>query len=198
MWSSIGYKSRQIEPSVVFILLFGILSSFGIFSLWTIYTPIVTDNKLLVETQCNIIESRIMEQIIDLCNCVNNACECTGQSWYKKINTYSFYIDQAADNDNMLIDIAFSCSSSQPTNDTGQTVTCYYNKCLISQQCELHLNSFSLTRSILSTSEIVITIVWTIALIPMIIGMFFHIIQILKQCCFTCNGSYDKILPLET
>jgi hypothetical protein len=115
-----------IKAVIIGIIIFAPLIS-GIAGLCIRYVPTDLDNSLLVPTQCYIGDCYIRNYTHVIFDCTNGICSYSLFTQYELTNSYYF-----THNSNIYIsNITDSWQIDVPTNNTGQMVDCYYNKCLV-------------------------------------------------------------------
>ena len=161
--------------------------------LYDTHQPIVVSNAMLIPTVCNITNSSIAVGKQTVCDCVDDNCSCNTNFWYQKTNTYYFplvtepvtlplanktdeqiQIQKQIQNGYATGKLTFEWKEIYPTNDVGQVVDCYYNKCVYNtllQDCDNShvVGNVSLSLYSIDTNDMILTVLCSIGLIPAVI-----------------------------
>lgn len=148
----------------------------GIAYLCSLFLPYTLDNSVMVQTQCQLIDTRISTRNTTVVTCFNmfKDCQLNDTLSYLKINTYLF---TDYDNVDHTTEVSDQWQTEYPSSDDDgddKQVTCYYNYCLISNDCdpkgqpllvfrlESAFDDYSLTVTILTVSCLLIVISLTL------------------------------------
>lgn len=111
----------------------------GIAYICSLFVPYTIINSVMVETQCQLIDTRISTRNTTVITCLNlfEDCESNHTLAYQKTDIYSF--SDTHNNHQYTTDISGNWQTeypSPPSSSDDKWLTCYYNRCMISDECD--------------------------------------------------------------